>query len=645
MKRIAISILLLCRVLPGAADSIVNSIQLRATPDTIRADGLSKTTIIAEARDRSGQLVADGTEIRFSTSLGNFDGDPSATALTAGGTARVALTSSTVIGVALVTATAGQASQQIQVTFGTQTIADRGPRYLSLAADWIAYSMDLRFIDAIGKVRARWRDIEIICDSMQVDVNQNILRAQNQIKVTNGQKTLEGSLLYFTLTDSRGILLGTQEGKSGKIFFIGEGLSIVESENQIVPEGAFNYIDTSSSAMIVRAKGLILYPNEKIQFRKSALYVNGGKVFSMPYHVVSLTGYGDDIENYVGYGTNGLTLDVPFYYSMTAGGTGAFRMRYQQRPGWLTMNSRQGWSLDLEQKYGYKSSGQGTINLSHIGASDYGVHWDHTALFNQDTRGYFYMDYLDRQNLYGMATLSRQMPRFTFNTNVMANKIFGDGMFPSISNLNWDTYLESTPKPLGKQLRWTLAGRTSYTTGSFGSDNLLKGVLWRLYAVPKMLDRDTSLSSSLSLGYTWGGRLASGNSILTTLSAMRRFSSDVNLMLSYDYTRQPSLYRVRGTQRLNTTLTAGDRTRWYAGIYSSYTLDAPLNTNTAYLSFRMGELWNIGIRGTQQKFGSFSYQDLELQLSRQIGRREALLRWSTSRHRIELELNAGTFGF
>ncbi|MCC6444054.1 MAG: hypothetical protein IT210_11445 [Armatimonadetes bacterium] len=642
MRYIVSIILWVAIAATASAQSTVNSIKLRATPDTIRADGLSKASIIAEVRDRSGQLVGDGTEIRFSTTLGNFNGDTAVTVLTAAGTARVTLTSSTSVGTALVTATAGQANQEIRVNFGTQTIADRGPQYLNLTADWMAFATDYRVVDAIGKVRARWRYIEIRADSLQINVDQNIIRAQNHVKVTSGSKSLEGSMLYFSLLDSRGILLSAEEGKR---FFQGEALTPLDPESQFTPEGAFVFEDTSGSGMLIRSRGLILYPNEKIQFRSSTLYVSGGKVVNMPYQVISLTGYGDDMDQYLGYGTNGLTLDLPFYYSMTADGSGALRVRFQEKAGWLGRNSRKGWSLDLEQKYGYKSSGEGTVNVDHIASRDWGLHWDHSARISPESRGYFYMDYFNHQNLYGMATYNRQMRQASFNMNLFASKYFGQGFFPSSDNWTWDTYVESAARPLGKAFRWTVAGRTSYTTGTYNPSNLLKGTQLRLSAVPRLLDRQTTLTGSLSLGYTWGGNLASGNSVLSTFSANRRLTRDASLMVSYDYTRQPSFYRLGGRQRLNSSLFLGDRSRWYASIYSSLTLDAPYRTSTAYMNFKLGTLWRIGMRGMEQKFGRFTYNDLELNVSRQIGRREALLRWSTSRHRIELEMNAGTLGF
>jgi parallel beta-helix repeat protein len=92
---------------PGAPFTLT----LSAVPDTLPVDASS--TLTATATDQYGNLVADGTIISFTTSLGTLS---SITATTNGGDAVVTLTSMTP-GVATVTATVGSLSATALVTF------------------------------------------------------------------------------------------------------------------------------------------------------------------------------------------------------------------------------------------------------------------------------------------------------------------------------------------------------------------------------------------------------------------------------------------------------------------------------------------------------------------------------------------------
>src|SRR4051812_3559879 len=76
------------------------SIRLDARPSTLLADGHSTATITAAARDSGGNLVPDGTQVRFTTTAGSI----TEVVLTSSGSARATLTSSSLPGDAEVSA-------------------------------------------------------------------------------------------------------------------------------------------------------------------------------------------------------------------------------------------------------------------------------------------------------------------------------------------------------------------------------------------------------------------------------------------------------------------------------------------------------------------------------------------------------------
>jgi parallel beta-helix repeat protein len=107
---------------PGAPFTLT----LTAVPATLPVGNSS--TLTATATDQYGNPVADGTTISFTTSLGALS---SSTANTSGGDASVTL-SSTVAGVATVTATIGSLSATAQVTFARVFNMNTGLGYVGI---------------------------------------------------------------------------------------------------------------------------------------------------------------------------------------------------------------------------------------------------------------------------------------------------------------------------------------------------------------------------------------------------------------------------------------------------------------------------------------------------------------------------------
>jgi uncharacterized repeat protein (TIGR01451 family) len=94
---------------PGPA-----TINLSAAPPAIAADGTTFTTITADVRDAGGNPVPDGTLVTFSTNLGTLS---ATSATTVGGIVQVQLVSSTTAGTATVSAIAGAAFNNVNVSF------------------------------------------------------------------------------------------------------------------------------------------------------------------------------------------------------------------------------------------------------------------------------------------------------------------------------------------------------------------------------------------------------------------------------------------------------------------------------------------------------------------------------------------------
>lgn len=104
---------------PNVPDTLV----LEATSDTLPADGTSSTTLTARVTDTYGNLVADGTDVEFTTTLGNVGGQSAVTKQTLDGEVTVELTAGTTAGTTTVTASSGAATDNVTVDFTATSAA------------------------------------------------------------------------------------------------------------------------------------------------------------------------------------------------------------------------------------------------------------------------------------------------------------------------------------------------------------------------------------------------------------------------------------------------------------------------------------------------------------------------------------------
>src|SRR5687768_2056301 len=171
-------------LLIGSAFS-AGSIRLYAKPSVALADGTSTITIYAEVRGSDGNLVPDGTSVRFTTSLGSFR---EVDVRTAAGTARAALQAPSSPGIAKITASA-PAIATIN-TLDVEFVADRSQ--LDRTSEWVQvdspeglyYTHDLKLIvaSAVNRgVRIESGDLEVQATDVQISTDFMMLVATDAV--------------------------------------------------------------------------------------------------------------------------------------------------------------------------------------------------------------------------------------------------------------------------------------------------------------------------------------------------------------------------------------------------------------------------------------------------------------------------------
>ncbi len=622
------------------------TITLSSAPSLAEANGRSLITITAEVRDSDGSLIRVPTTVRFTASLGSID--PSI--VTSGGVARASLRSGVVPGISTVTALVeGQpAISRIQVEFvPVGTVISKETFFTVKAEKYLGYSVDNRIIDAVGNVRVTSRGLSIEADEAQIDVASNVLKSfqrgiQKEIKISRRDKTFSCSALYFDLASMRGFANlpdGSQVTISGWDLQSG-------SSDPRKPDDDFTLIQLGDAGLYVTAKSISVRMNEEIQFKKAVLYGNGEKLASVRLYTIALDGSDASFGKYISVGSNGIGLDLPFYFKLEPQNSGSLRIKHNQPGGWGWYSTQPGWSLDLEQHYVTSTGSSGKLGFSRITQSDRGIHWIQDSQFSESTRGYFNFDSQNRGDVFGRASLVK-----SFSEASLGFDLYGNKYRDADADLRTDFYFRTNSRPLGTAFRYSVAARSSYeilqaykTGRKFG-----QGIDLQIYSNPFKIGKG-SLTSSLTIGRDWGGDRP-GNTLLGFVSLNQRFSNTSGASMAYSFVSQPGFTNA-AHHRIIGDLYAGKPKKWRSNIFFSYGLDYRSISSFADFTYGLSKNWRLGVSATYNSFATQTslfgknagYTDLEIALARSLGKelanQDLALVWSKKYNKIRIQLRA-----
>lgn len=663
-------------IIPVAyADTGTGSIELTSSRKSLPADGKSITTINAIVRDSDGNLVPDNTEVTFNTSLGIIEDS----AFTSSGVARVKLTSSDIVGRAVITATwiEGRAVSQIEVNMLSEQAAQTDRRYITVNADhYMIYAIDMKVMYASGGATARINGMTISGHTVQVDLLKNRILAEglgkdNPVKVALGNETIEGDMYSSDLSGSSGVMISSDRGV--EIMDTSTGQFKVSKSDNMYTADLFETFDTSESMIHVESKEAIIYPGEKIYFKSAAISPRGKKIFKLPYYQLSLTGYQPDGSQYIGYSSTGVSISLPYNYSLTPSFSGALMLKYGNRSGWSQYGQVPGWYIDLRQDYNTANS-QGSLVFSEITSSEWGAHLSHSQSFGENTQANLYIDYPSHQDLFGTLNISRSFPRFSMGLDLDGNRDrYGN------DSSSYNVSLQTKSRRIGKtKLSFNLSaaiGRSRYEWGAeedtaYVTNTNTERVNANFTTSPISLASNLKLRSSLGIGYQWqdstdGNGDLSGASTIASSVLDWDISKHNSIQLSYKYIQKPLYSRTYidgstvDTKPANQTLSAnwryGDPSKFMISVYGIKGLDYPNMSIFSNISYRLSSQWRLGLRTTSNTYrirayenGQFvmrdkTYDDLEIVVGKRLGDQEIAAVWSKSDGRILLQLGSGGY--
>ncbi|MCC6730527.1 MAG: hypothetical protein IT208_14425 [Chthonomonadales bacterium] len=654
-----LAVALVLTLFPVVGRCGVPTLSLRSSRGAALNDGRDTVEVIAEVRDSAGRYVPDGTSVTFTTNLGTFaQAGVSQTVQTRAGTARARI-SAQVKGTATVTAVVdggGFARYDLIFTDDPEDTFEGNAYLAASGAGSLLYSATDRVIEALGEPQTEdgaarpgahitYRNIEVTADSLQVDCGANVVRASGRVKYRRGARHLDCARLFVNLQTGDGFAVAGLGGRlvPGKVN--GRTLELTPTPGGLSP-AVFEMVEMADASLVVSAQQILLFPGEKLQFKRPHFYQEGQHLLSLSFYSLSLYSNQLFTDQFLSVGTQGLGVDVPLYYDMTPASVGLLRVRYGEHAGRSIYARRPGWALDLTQAYNSLGTSRrftGEFGLTGINRSDWGFRWSHNQEFGYDTRTSFYVDMPQHRGIYASSNLNRRLGPLNLGLNLSANRSFS-GIHTE--GAEGDLYLETTPRKVGRTGYMMAVGANGSVSrtraGDYRSNAVTQGIQARFYSQPFKLDRSTTLTNYVTVGNVWTNLGRGGRSLVASLTAARSMPGGASLRATYDFARQPTVLTDGGSHRVSLSYYAGDR-RWNVYVYSSVMLDAPLSSTMADLGFVFAPRWRLSLTATLQRFSGSSFRDFELGIARTIGGRDLLLSYSTLSHRIFFDIQASRF--
>ena len=661
------------------------SVSLAASPDIIYADGKSTTVITATVRDGGGSLVANNTPVRFTTSLGMLTGD---TASTTSGVARISLTSASAPGTATVTAVSFGGSADgsavgaatVEFTEDRESLFAKDARWIRMdCPQYLIYSADARVVEAQGKngsAHLSYKALDIRADSLQVDLQTRLVLAHHAT-LQRGRHILRVAELRYDLLNGAGTAVLAGEAQS--VTVTGSDLEAapapLDPADLPLLSNPYRFVNLADSRVVVSARAITADPGDQIQFRRATIYSDGKKLLSVAYHVMPMNT--DQIfgQQLIGFGSEGVFLNIPYYYNVTPHSKGTVYLRNAAVSGANIANSlspgasffgsqgvRHGMALDLEQTYDVGRSGTGQFLINGITRSEWGAQWNHTQRLDPVTTGYLFVDYPAHRSLYASSNVSRQFSGFTVNATASGSSDPGvDGYAAKSYSLS--TYLQTNPKPLGHSIvnystDFTIQQgqlvETAPDTGTVTTPISNRSVDVRFFTQPLQLNKRTNLTDSLTVGQVWGGqnnRLAPV--VSASLGLTRTFRRSDSLTLNYTYRYDPllsqlgtpssslnpleALLRSSTQQRISATYLTTPLPRLTVAFSGGYGL--PLGDRSLFGSarYRINNDWGVGIASSYEQYVVDSYRDFEYSVSRKVFGRDLAFYYSTKTKKVRFD--------
>ncbi len=403
----------------------------------------------------------------------------------------------------------------------------------------------------------------------------------------------------------------------------------------------FRYLPDDEESIYIKAKTIIVKPEEEVKFKKAEFYMLNKRLVRMPLYAEPLRGGRRGVNQVISYGQGGLALNIPVYYSLTNSTTGAMHIKKGNSKGWGAGTGKSPWQLDFVQDYNIGAATEGTVTFENVTHSkEWGLSWNQRKELSHNERLYTYLDFPRHDSLYASADFTKSLEKHTWNLSVRGNNITtpNDRYYAS-------TYIRSVARPLfNDHVSYIYDARANYNTGinDPGRSKFGTGLGLQLYGKQLNLSENTSVSTSFSASRNFG---ADDDTLLWgNVGLYQSFGAKGRVSLNYNYTHDKGKYISSQNRQTLTTDMSWNPTRKLE-LYGNATYglgDGDLSAFwEANYTFLPG--WRLRLFGNAQHYSGWSGHIIEVGIAKYIAGHEVMLLWGSDTEKVRLEFNAASF--
>jgi LPS-assembly protein len=140
---------------------------------------------------------------------------------------------------------------------------------------------------AEGNVVIRYAETTLYCDYAQYNPDTHDVLVSGNVRIFRGSQVFSGERAIYNL-ETKALTAADFRGSFTPFQFGGETLGTLTANAYRVQNGLFTTSDNSKPDYVIRARGVRIYPNDRVIFTGVKLYVGKTPVFWFPYIYQSL---------------------------------------------------------------------------------------------------------------------------------------------------------------------------------------------------------------------------------------------------------------------------------------------------------------------------------------------------------------------
>ncbi|MBL8047532.1 MAG: hypothetical protein JNJ45_02510 [Chthonomonas sp.] len=639
------------------------SAQMTFFPAIAVGDGRTNVTVTVEVRDSTGRLVADGTQVLLTTTIGTIN---ETIVTTRNGIARLTLLAPTQAGIAKVTASVPRLATNTTIDYEFVATAEE----LNQLQDFIQVSGPEKLLFASGDriimvsapnrgARITYRNIEIQADDLQINVPQFEVRARNALVTISGKSTVFREL-YYQLNRKAGYAVSTVDRPRPRIKpewpvkvavekrqVVGvvelTGLQAAEYKLTTNPRW-FEMADVAGLGVDVRAKSATVWPYRYIYFRQAEVTLEGRRLLRLPLLKMGTQPNAPLLGEQVMSITNSqVALSYPYYLSLKPESSSLLRLRSGLKSS-TGAGATGGNFIDLEHRWNKGANNDGSLLLRGISRGDWSAGLQQYLRLNDKLTVNFLLDSPAHSSLFANLQVAQQFRKSSLNYTLTNNRSLKGFAFGSATH---QLALDNIPEVLGKSgINYTLGLTALHFDSRSGGQSRSSsnvGVRGRFYTNSLRLAKGTSMNSAVAITHRLARNQSQGTAFQWTTSVYQLLGRFGTLQAGYDFLEDPiSSSFNTGRHRVNASAT-WDQGRFSLGLYGGKTLDARRYNLTGRVGYVLSSAWRFQAVHSLDRFTDSYFGETSLIISRPIQGIEVGVSYSSRTRRLGLELLGAGF--